>query len=113
MRLIGRARLYLEFRELFKTKLREEVRKFVKLCKRTGRIPAIRLNVSSDIVWEKIFPELFAEFPEVRWYDYSKALPKHRPILPANYTVALVLRKDYVFRRGVYFCGWSEYHRGI
>jgi hypothetical protein len=86
--LIGRARLYLEFRELFKAKLREEVRKFVKLCKRTGVIPAIRLNVSSDIVWEKIFPELFAEFPEVCWYDYSKALPKHRPTLPANYTIA-------------------------
>jgi hypothetical protein len=86
--LIGRARLYLEFRELFKAKLREEVGRFVKLCKRTGRIPAIRLNVSSDIVWERIFPELFADFPECRWYDYSKALPKHRRILPGNYTVA-------------------------
>jgi len=86
--LIGRARLYLEFRELFKAKLREEIRRFVKLCKRTGRIPAIRLNVSSDIVWERIFAEIFAEFPEVCFYDYSKALPKHRPKLPGNYTVA-------------------------
>lgn len=85
--LIGRARLYLEFRELFKAKLRAEVSNFVKLCKRTGRIPAIRLNVSSDIVWERIFPELFAEFPDVRWYDYSKALPRHRRILPANYSI--------------------------
>lgn len=85
--LIGRARLYLEFRELFKRKLRAEVAAFVKLCKRTGRIPAIRLNVSSDIVWERIFPELFAEFPECRWYDYSKGMPRHRRNLPANYSV--------------------------
>ena len=86
--IIGRARLYLEFRELFKIKLREEVRLFCKLCKRTGRIPAIRLNVSSDIVWERVFPEIFADFPECEFYDYSKGLPKHRKNLPANYTVA-------------------------
>jgi hypothetical protein len=86
--LIGRARLYLEFRELFKRKLRDEVAAFVKLCKRRGRIPAIRLNVSSDIVWERIFPELFTEFPDVAWYDYSKGLPKHRRNLPASYSVS-------------------------
>jgi hypothetical protein len=85
--LIGRARLYLEFRELFKRKLRAEVAAFVKLCTRRGRIPAIRLNVSSDIVWEKIFPELFAEFPTADFYDYSKGLPKHRKNLPANYSI--------------------------
>jgi len=86
--LIGRARLYLEFRELFKAKLREEIRLFVKLCKRTGRIPAIRLNVSSDIVWERIFADIFAEFPECQFYDYSKGMPKNRRDLPENYTVA-------------------------
>lgn len=85
--LIGRARLYLEFRELFKKKLYEEIRAFVKLCARRGRIPAIRLNVSSDIVWEKIFPELFRDFPMAAWYDYSKGLPRHRRDLPANYSV--------------------------
>jgi hypothetical protein len=33
---------------------------------------AVRLNVLSDIPWEKIFPQLFAEFQDVQFYDYTK-----------------------------------------
>lgn len=86
--LIGRALLWHNFRDVFREKLRRELHNFAKLCGRSGLIPAVRLNVSSDIVWERQFPELFAEFPTIQFYDYTKALPRHRPTLPANYTLS-------------------------
>lgn len=85
--LIGRALLWNYFRELFVSKLRAELANFVKLCKRTGVIPACRLNVSTDVVYERVLPELFAEFPTIRFLDYTKALPRNRPTLPANYSL--------------------------
>lgn len=85
--LIGRALLWNNFRELFAEKLFRELHNFQKLCDRTNVVPAVRLNVSTDIVWERLLPEIFAEFRRTSFYDYTKALPKHRPILPANYTL--------------------------
>ena len=85
--LIGRALLFNNFRELFAAKLRKELANFAKLCARTGVIPAVRLNVSTDIVFERLLPEIFAEFPMIRFLDYTKALPKHRSALPANYSL--------------------------
>jgi len=84
--LIGRARLYMEFRPLFLRKLREELANFEKLCIRTGRIPAVRLNVSTDIPWERIAPELFSEFRRIRFYDYTAYMAElGRAVLPSNY----------------------------
>jgi hypothetical protein len=83
--LIGRARLYMEFRPLFLRKLREELANFQKLCIRTGRIPTVRLNVSSDIPMEKVFREIFAEFPRIRFYDYTAYGADVRATLPPNY----------------------------
>lgn len=83
--LIGRAILFNWFRDLFVEKLRNELRNFAKLCARTGVRPAVRLNVSTDIVWERLLAALFDEFPAINFLDYTKALPKHREKLPANY----------------------------
>lgn len=85
--LIGRALLFNYFREVFAEKLRAELRNFAKLCARLGLIPAVRLNVSTDVVWEKILAGIFSEFSTIRFLDYTKALPKHRPQLPANYSL--------------------------
>jgi hypothetical protein len=83
--LIGRALLWNFYREIFAEKLRTELANFAKLCKRTNAIPAVRLNVSSDVVYERLLPDIFADFPMIRFLDYTKALPRHREKLPANY----------------------------
>jgi hypothetical protein len=83
--LIGRAILFNWYRPVFVEKLRTELRNFSKLCRRSGVMPAVRLNVSTDVVYERQLPEIFAEFPEINFLDYTKALPKHRGTLPANY----------------------------
>jgi hypothetical protein len=87
--LIGRARLYMEFRDLFLRKLREELAAFQRLCIRTGRVPAVRLNVSSDLPFERIFPGLMSEFPRIKFYDYTAwPVAGGRGKLPANYQLA-------------------------
>lgn len=83
--LIGRAILFNWFRDLFLSKLRAELKNFSKLCRRSRVRPAVRLNVSTDVVYERMFPAIFVEFDEIAFLDYTKALPKHRPTLPANY----------------------------
>jgi hypothetical protein len=47
----------------------------------------IRLNTYSDIRWEKIIPEVFTEYPELQFYDYTKHPTSSRPAntLPDNY----------------------------
>lgn len=83
--LIGRALLFNWFRELFERKLRRELANYAKLCKRLGLIPCCRLNVSTDVVYERLLAWIFAEFTMIRFLDYTKALPRHRATLPANY----------------------------
>ena len=62
------------------------------LCRRADRNSnqaACRLNGTSDLQWENIFPTLFTEFSEIRWYDYTK-LPKR--VVPANYHLTYSLQ---------------------
>lgn len=83
--LIGRARLWLEFRPLFLEKLETELANFQRLCIRTRRIPAVRLNVSSDIPFERICGDLFSRFRRIRFYDYTAYAADVRQNLPENY----------------------------
>tara|TARA_R110000824_G_scaffold59858_1_gene160393 strand:+ start:1016 stop:1549 length:534 start_codon:yes stop_codon:yes gene_type:complete len=68
------------FREEFLADLRSELGKFVKKATRQGKRPAIRLNGSTDILWEKT--GIVQEFPELTFYDYTKAPRRNAP---ANY----------------------------
>lgn len=57
-------------RDGFLVQLRKELTNFDKLCKRQGVKAAVRLNVLSDIPWEKHgIPQ---EFPDIFFYDYTK-----------------------------------------
>ena len=68
--------LFLNDQAEFMTQLVLDVIKFIKACDRKGKKPAIRLNGTSDIQWEKIIVEcgqnIFEMFPQVQWYDYTK-----------------------------------------
>lgn len=78
--------LYLQYyRENFIEILIREINKFQKLCRKSKVLPAIRLNTYSDILWERIFPIIFTEFPSIQFYDYSKVYHRMHSKLPANY----------------------------
>jgi hypothetical protein len=65
-----RADLWHQDREQFLTRLNKELANFEKLCKKTGVLPAVRLNVLSDIDWERHgIPQAF---PGIFFFDYTK-----------------------------------------
>jgi hypothetical protein len=82
---IARTRLFAENLAEFTGLLHDEIEKFLKRAKRLGLTPAIRLNGTSDIVWEQ--GGLIAQFPDVQFYDYTKI--STRTELPSNYHLTL------------------------
>jgi hypothetical protein len=49
-----------------------------------GYVPFVRLNVFSDIPWELVFPDLFHEFKDLSFYDYTKVPGRERTIKDAG-----------------------------
>lgn len=68
--------------EAFLRMLIEAIRLHRDTSFRRDTMPLVRLNVFSDLPWELMAPELFEEFSEVQFYDYTK-VPNRAP--PPNY----------------------------
>lgn len=94
---IGRARKTAWFasdRAGFMAQLVADLSSFVRYCAKRGVTPCVRLNGTSDIRWELIavsrdglsFPHVFAAFPEVQFYDYTK-IANRRVAGIANYAL--------------------------
>jgi hypothetical protein len=78
---LARTALFNTDRDAFMAQLVREITAFVKRAKRAGLVPVVRLNGTSDIRWEDIPVQgkanVFALFPRIRFYDYTK-LPNRR-----------------------------------
>ncbi len=61
---------FFEDRHAFLGQLTKELHNFSKLCSKQSVQGVVRLNVISDIVWEKY--EIPQQFPELFFYDYTK-----------------------------------------
>lgn len=87
----ARTALFLQDRAGFKARLCDDLEQHRRICDRRGVKPAARLNGTSDIVWELIFPEVFDRFADFQFYDYSKIAARFRAdwTLPANYDLTL------------------------
>lgn len=93
--------MYLEARNFFMRDLITDIGKFVRYCENKAKLPAVRLNGTSDIQWENIYigdreqytldlndmsnvevfkkkqdglncKNIFEHFPSVQFYDYTK-----------------------------------------
>lgn len=91
---LGRARKtewFARDRPGFMAQLVHDLGSFVRYCAKRGIHPCVRLNGTSDIRWElievmrdcKAFSSIFAAFPEVQFYDYTKIA--NRKKVPSNY----------------------------
>jgi len=93
---INKTKWYFLERESFLIQLKKEIRAHVNRCKIKGFTPAIRLNGTSDISWER--HNLFNEFKEVQFYDYSKiykrAIKWAKKEYPKNYHLTYSLNED-------------------
>lgn len=86
---IKRTRFFFENKPGYKYTLFEELEKFVKRCDKLEQKPAVRLNGTSDLPWEDIFPDMFIKFNMVQFYDYTKYVNRMLNFingkLPPNY----------------------------
>ena len=67
--------MYLEARNFFMRDLITDIGKFVRYCENKAKLPAVRLNGTSDIQWETINIDnknIFEHFPSVQFNDYTK-----------------------------------------
>jgi len=79
--------LFLNDRDTFMEYIIEDITKFVNYCNKKGKLPAVRLNGTSDIQWETIKVNdktIFELFPNVQFYDYTKIPTRKTKHIP-NY----------------------------
>lgn len=82
---IRRTNLLFTNKFLYKDKLFEEIDSFISRCNRLKQKPAIRLNGTSDLPWEDIFPDLFIDFSCVQFYDYTKYVNRMLNFIKGNF----------------------------
>lgn len=86
---IRRTKMWFQDRAGFMAQAVKELNSFVKRCDKRETLPAVRMNGTSDIPWERTWPELFKLFPTITFYDYTKhykrCLAKSIDNLPPNY----------------------------
>ena len=79
-------------RNTFMQQLVVDIAKLVKKANKQGLKPLVRLNGTSDIRWETVgftdvdgteYVNIFAAFPDIQFYDYTK--DANRKDLPSNY----------------------------
>lgn len=81
--------------DVFMRQLVKEVKAFIAKAGRKGAIPTVRLNGTSDLLWEHVKVDgksMMEHFPTVQFYDYTK-FPSRRHGLP-NYHLTFSLAED-------------------
>ncbi|MER8641015.1 hypothetical protein [Mesorhizobium sp. M1252] len=95
---IAKTQRYFKSRETFMADLVKDIAAFVRYCAKKQVKAAVRLNGTSDIQWEVAHPcsrdgvtytSIFAAFPEVQFYDYTKIYKRAYRSLPSNYSLTL------------------------
>ncbi len=69
---IAKSRLLRLYPNVFISRLLTELNWFEKLAKRKNLRPLCRLNVFSNVKWWQEFPQIFTEYPDIQFYDYTK-----------------------------------------
>jgi len=106
----ARTALYLERPIVFMKRLRAELTLLEAEALQFGLRPAMRLNGTSDLLWERFAPDLFSDFPEIQFFDYTKINQRMLGfldgVLPSNYHLTFSVdacskgQASYVIGRG-------------
>ena len=89
---IKKTLFFFKDKQKFLAELWAEVAKSIKSASRKGMTPCFRLNLTSDLPWEKIKfngRNVFEAFPLVTFYDYTKSVERMTAFvngeMPSNY----------------------------
>jgi hypothetical protein len=99
---VNRTLWFFEDRVSFMSTLVADIERVIRKAGRDGMTPAIRLNGTSDIAWEKIrcvrdgvpFRNVMLAFPDVQFYDYTKIRGRKSAIALPNYHLTFSLAED-------------------
>lgn len=99
---INKTRWFFEDRVSFMKQLVKDVEKLLRKAERENMVPALRLNGTSDLPWEKIkcvrdgvtYGSIFEAFPEVQAYDYTKIMGRHKAVSLPNYSLTFSLAEN-------------------
>jgi len=69
---VARTVAWVEHRDWFTARLRWELGRIARRAAEADWLPAVRLNVMSDISWERALPWVFEDFGAIQFYDYTK-----------------------------------------
>jgi hypothetical protein len=90
---LRKTKLFFENAPRFVDMLAEDVKRLVRRAQKKNMLPAVRLNGTSDIPWERMRgtdgQTLMEKFPSVQFYDYTKRPARHK--LPPNYHLTFSL----------------------
>ena len=82
---IKKTEFYYNNRKEFIDLLRKDIKSLIKKAQTKNMIPAVRLNGTSDLNF--LTTGIIEEFPQVRFYDYTKVLNRFYKSLPSNYSL--------------------------
>jgi len=93
---------FMEQREWFMEMLQRNIKSLIKKAAKLNMVPAIRLNGTSDIMWEKVsvvvdgikYDSLMTAFPNVTFYDYTKVANRKKAIALPNYHLTFSLAEN-------------------
>ena len=94
--------MFFEQRVLFMALLAKDIMALVRKARRENMVPAVRLNGTSDIPWEKIkvvvdgveYRNIMVAFPMVQFYDYTKILGRKDAMALPNYHLTFSLAEN-------------------
>lgn len=79
-------------RDEFMAQLKKDIKSLEKKAKKMGMQPAVRLNGTSDIEWTRF--GIMQEFPNIRFYDYTKCVNRLLSDKPDNYYLTFSRSED-------------------
>lgn len=82
---------FFENKQAYVEALKKDFKALIRRAKRLGLRPAVRLNGTSDILWERLIN--FADFPEIQFYDYTK-IPTRLRSQASNYHLTFSFSGD-------------------
>jgi hypothetical protein len=92
---IRKAKMFFENRVEFMAQLVKDIELGIKQSAKKDLVPVFRLNGTSDLAWEKyevvrngvLYRNIFAAFPEIIFYDYTKILGRKVKDIPNYYLI--------------------------
>lgn len=91
-----------EDRASFMAVIVADVERLIRKAKKHNMIPAVRLNGTSDIAWEKVrvirngieYRNIMLAFPDVQFYDYTKIRGRKSAIALPNYHLTFSMAEN-------------------